>query len=46
MNEFEKALIKYLGADNLEKIQRIKVGICGAGGNPPRRYTDSPGAVI
>lgn len=32
MNEFEKALIKYLGEDNLEKIQRIKVGICGAGG--------------
>ncbi|MCL6560114.1 MAG: sulfur carrier protein ThiS adenylyltransferase ThiF, partial [Firmicutes bacterium] len=32
MNEFEKKLSYFLGAENLVKIQRVKVGIAGAGG--------------
>ena len=32
MNDFEKALIGYIGEKNLMKIQKIKVGIAGAGG--------------
>lgn len=32
MNYFEQALAKYLGADNLQKVQQVSVGIAGAGG--------------
>ncbi len=32
MNDFEKAVAKYIGIDNLKKIQHVKVGIAGAGG--------------
>ena len=32
MNQFEKALIDYIGEENLEKIQSYKIGIGGAGG--------------
>ncbi|MDN5276661.1 MAG: sulfur carrier protein ThiS adenylyltransferase [Clostridiales bacterium] len=32
MNRFEEALVKYIGHANLQKLQRIKVGIAGAGG--------------
>ncbi|MBM7582252.1 sulfur carrier protein ThiS adenylyltransferase [Caldicoprobacter guelmensis] len=32
MNEFEEALVKYIGPANLQKLQKIKVGIAGAGG--------------
>ncbi len=32
MNCFEEALKKYIGAKNLHRIQKIKVGIAGAGG--------------
>lgn len=32
LNEFEKALAKYLGKAKLKKIQKIKIGIAGAGG--------------
>lgn len=32
MNDFEYGLEKYLGRERLEKLQKIKVGIAGAGG--------------
>ncbi len=32
MNEFEKALTRYIKLDDLEKIQSLKIGIIGAGG--------------
>jgi sulfur carrier protein ThiS adenylyltransferase len=32
VNRFEEALVKYIGHANLQKLQRIKVGIAGAGG--------------
>lgn len=32
MNQFEEALLKYLAADDLAKIQAVKIGIAGAGG--------------
>ncbi|MCL4377022.1 MAG: sulfur carrier protein ThiS adenylyltransferase ThiF [Actinobacteria bacterium] len=32
MNNFEKALIQYVGEDKLKKIQNVKIGIAGAGG--------------
>ncbi|MDI6731660.1 MAG: sulfur carrier protein ThiS adenylyltransferase ThiF [Candidatus Margulisbacteria bacterium] len=32
MNAFEKALENYFGADNLKKIQAVKIGIAGLGG--------------
>jgi len=32
MNDFEKALVKYIGEDNFNKIQSVSVGIAGAGG--------------
>jgi sulfur carrier protein ThiS adenylyltransferase len=32
VNKFEEALTKYIGAHNLLKIQKIKIGIAGAGG--------------
>jgi len=32
MNQFEAALLRYISADNLAKIQKVKVGIAGAGG--------------
>lgn len=32
MNEFERGLVRYMGEDKLKKIQRLKVGIAGAGG--------------
>jgi sulfur carrier protein ThiS adenylyltransferase len=32
MNDFEKALVRYLGEVNLKKIQAVTVGIAGAGG--------------
>lgn len=32
MNDFEKALSGYIGEDNLNKLQRVKIGIAGAGG--------------
>ncbi|ACV62539.1 thiamine biosynthesis protein ThiF [Desulfofarcimen acetoxidans DSM 771] len=32
MNAFERSLAKSLGRDNLARIQRVKVGIAGAGG--------------
>lgn len=32
MNDFEKALAKILGEENLARIQKVKVGIAGAGG--------------
>ncbi|MFZ5652495.1 MAG: sulfur carrier protein ThiS adenylyltransferase ThiF [Bacillota bacterium] len=32
MNPFEKALVKFLGKEKLERIQGVKVGIAGAGG--------------
>ncbi|AEV69114.1 sulfur carrier protein ThiS adenylyltransferase ThiF [Acetivibrio clariflavus] len=32
MNTFEKGLCNYLGEENLKKIQKLKVGIAGAGG--------------
>lgn len=32
MNEFEEALVKYIGPANLQKLQKVKVGIAGAGG--------------
>jgi sulfur carrier protein ThiS adenylyltransferase len=32
MNKFEQAVAGYIGADKLEKIQSVKVGIAGAGG--------------
>lgn len=32
MNDFEKALSKYIGDGNLRKLQTIRVGIAGAGG--------------
>ena len=32
MNDFEYGLEKYIGRERLEKLQKIKVGIAGAGG--------------
>lgn len=32
MNNFEKALITYIGKERLKKIQSVKIGIAGAGG--------------
>lgn len=32
MNEFEQTLLTILGQDNLNKIQRCKIGLAGAGG--------------
>ena len=32
MNEFEKALVSYIGEEKLRKIQSVKIGIAGAGG--------------
>ena len=32
MNDFEKALVSYIGEEKLRKIQSVKVGIAGAGG--------------
>ncbi len=32
MNDFEKALISYIGEKRMKKIQSVKVGIAGAGG--------------
>ena len=32
LNEFEKALAVYLGEAKLRKIQKVKIGIAGAGG--------------
>ena len=32
MNEFEKEMINYLGKENFNKVQTVKVGIAGAGG--------------
>jgi len=32
MNNFEKAIVSYLGEENFKKIQKITVGIAGAGG--------------
>lgn len=32
MNSFEKALSEILGKDNLAKIQKVKIGMAGAGG--------------
>lgn len=32
MNDFEKALAEILGEENLARIQKVKVGIAGAGG--------------
>jgi len=32
MNEFENALIKYLGIENFKKVQSVKIGIAGCGG--------------
>ncbi len=32
MNNFERALVTYIGEDRLSKIQSVKVGIAGAGG--------------
>ncbi|MGB3241269.1 MAG: sulfur carrier protein ThiS adenylyltransferase ThiF [Candidatus Omnitrophota bacterium] len=32
MNDFEKKIADQLGAENLERIQAVKVGIAGAGG--------------
>lgn len=32
MNNFEQGLVKYLGKEKLSKIQKVKVGIAGAGG--------------
>ncbi|WHH60693.1 sulfur carrier protein ThiS adenylyltransferase ThiF [Petroclostridium sp. X23] len=32
MNNFEKALVTYIGQENLEKIQSVRIGIGGAGG--------------
>lgn len=32
MNHFEDSLVKYFGKDRLRKIQKVKVGIAGAGG--------------
>ncbi|MCK5358562.1 MAG: sulfur carrier protein ThiS adenylyltransferase ThiF [Elusimicrobiales bacterium] len=32
MNDFEKSLLKYFSAEQLKKIQNVRVGIAGAGG--------------
>ncbi|OCL25529.1 thiamine biosynthesis protein ThiF [Orenia metallireducens] len=32
MNDFEKAVVGYIGEENLNKLQSVKVGIGGAGG--------------
>jgi len=32
MNDFERSLLRYIGAENLERIQGVKIGIGGAGG--------------
>ncbi len=32
MNYFEKAIIKYIGKENFNKIQAVTIGIAGAGG--------------
>jgi len=32
MNKFEQELIQYLGTENLEKAQDVKIGIAGLGG--------------
>ncbi|MFZ5986274.1 MAG: sulfur carrier protein ThiS adenylyltransferase ThiF [Bacillota bacterium] len=32
LNEFEKGLVAYIGEDRLIKLQKVKVGIAGAGG--------------
>lgn len=32
MNPFEKALLRYISPENLARIQKVKVGIAGAGG--------------
>ncbi|KYH29195.1 putative adenylyltransferase/sulfurtransferase MoeZ [Clostridium colicanis DSM 13634] len=32
MNNFEHGLVKYIDHERLEKLQKIKVGIAGAGG--------------
>lgn len=32
MNNFEKALLSYIGEENIRKIQSVKVGLAGAGG--------------
>jgi sulfur carrier protein ThiS adenylyltransferase len=32
VNQFEEALLKYLSADDLTKLQEFKIGIAGAGG--------------
>lgn len=32
MNEFEKGLAAYIGEERLKKLQKVKVGIAGAGG--------------
>ncbi|HOK42617.1 MAG TPA: sulfur carrier protein ThiS adenylyltransferase ThiF [Thermoclostridium caenicola] len=32
MNDFERGLERYIGRERLEKLQKIKIGIAGAGG--------------
>lgn len=32
MNEFEKGLVSYIGVEKLQRLNKVKVGIAGAGG--------------
>ncbi|TYQ18390.1 UNVERIFIED_CONTAM: sulfur carrier protein ThiS adenylyltransferase [Acetivibrio alkalicellulosi] len=32
LNNFEKGLVKYIGKENLARLQKVKIGIAGAGG--------------